>query len=183
MDAPFLTRITQAEFNRLVTLPENQDRQLELWNGEIVETMPSRLHSLIQSLLARLIGNFLDANPIGIVYTELQIDLEGEDYSPVPDVAVVLTSQGESDWHSALPFMPALVVEIQSPDQSDKFMRDKADYYSTHGCPLVITIYIKRTVEIRTQSDVKLLVPGDTLKCDPVLPGFSIEVASLFPPT
>jgi Uma2 family endonuclease len=183
MDAPILTRVTQAEFNRLLTLPENQDRQLELWNGEIIETMPSRLHSLIQSLLARLIGNYLAANPIGTVYTELQIDLESEDYSPVPDVAVVLNSQGESDWHSALPFMPALVVEIQSPDQSDKFMREKADFYSARGCPMVITIYIKRIVEVRILNDMKLLVTGDTLKCDPVLPGLSVEVASLFPPT
>ena len=181
MNAPTRARISPEEFNRILALPENQDRTLELWDGEILETMPSRLHSYIQILLGSMFVNYLTANPIGYAYTEFRIDIGDESYKLVPDITVALKEQGESDWYGSLPFMPALVVEIQSPDQSDRFMREKADYYVERGCRLVITIYLKRIVEVRTKTDLKLLVPGDTIDGGDVLPGFRVEVAALFP--
>ena len=183
MVAPTPIRISQEDFNHLLTLSENQNRQLELWDGLIIETMPSRLHAFIQNLFAALFFNYLQTHPIGYSYTEFRIEIEGEDYAPIPDVAVVMKERGETDWHSSLPFMPDLVVEIQSPNQSDKFMLDKANYYLQHGCQMIIIVYTKGIVEVFTPTKRDLLTPADTLDFSEVLPDLSIPVASIFPPT
>jgi len=179
--APEKIRITQVEFNRLLTQPEYQDRRLELWDGEIIETMPKLRHAFAQNLLARLFGNYFASNPIGLSFTELQIDLADEDYAPVPDVSVVLNTQGKLNWDENLPFMPVLVVEIQSRDQSDRFMREKGDWYIAHGCRMVIIVYLKPIVEVQTPTERKLLTIDDTLDGGDVLPGFSVAVATLYP--
>jgi len=179
--APEKLRITQGEFNRLLTQPEYQDRQLELWDGEIIETMPKLRHAFAQ---IKFVGWFLDyfkSNPIGQPFTELQIDLADEGYAPVPNVSVVLNTQGKLHWDENLPFMPVLVVEIQSPDQSDKFMREKGDWYIAHGCRMVIIVYLKPIVEVQTPTERKLLTIDDTLDGGDVLPGFSVAVATLYP--
>ncbi|MCC6612430.1 MAG: Uma2 family endonuclease [Anaerolineae bacterium] len=181
MSAPSQERISQAEFNRLVALPENQDRHLELWNGEIVETMPRRFHAIIQNLFAALFFNYLQQNPIGTSYTEFQIQLENEDYAPIPDVCIVLKERDEPAENDYLRIMPDLVVEIQSPGQSDQFMRDKADYYLQRGCRMVILVYEKPVVEALTPTTRALLLPGETLTGGDVLPDFSLEIARIFP--
>lgn len=181
MVAPDKVRITQSEFNRLLTQAEYWDRRLELWNGEILETMPKLRHSFAQGILIRLFGNYFDLNPIGHPFPELQIDLDDQDYAPVPDISVVLHSQGELDWDENLSFMPVLVVEIQSPDQSEKLMREKAAWYIAHGCRIVIIVYLKPIVEVQTPTDVKLLTIDDTLDGGDVLPGFTLPVRSIFP--
>lgn len=179
MIAPDRQRVTQAEFNRLLAQPEYGDRRVELWDGEIVEKMPKPRHSLIIGELFFLIRLFLQQHPIGTVMTEAQIEIPGEDYAPVPDLCFVSSEQGAWDKDSALPWMPALIVEVQSPGQTDQFMRDKADYYLKHGCQKVVTVYLKPIVEVRTATTTHLLVPGDMLALDDVLPGFSVPVADL----
>ncbi len=181
MTAPAQERITQAEFNRLLALPENQDRHLELWNGEIIETTPRRFHAIIQNLFAALFYNYLQKNPIGTSYTEFQIQLENEDYAPIPDVCIVLKERDELSANDFLRVMPDVVVEIQSPDQSDRFMQEKADYYLQRGCRMVILVYEKPVVEVLTPTTRDLLLPGDTLSGGDVLPDFSLEVARIFP--
>ncbi len=179
MIAPDKQRLTQADFNRLLMLPEYGDQRVELWDGEIVEKMPKPRHSLIIGELFFLIRLFLQTHPLGTVMTETQIEISGEDYAPIPDLCFVAADQGEWDKDTALPWMPRLIVEVQSPGQTDQFMRDKADYYLKHDCQKVITIYLKPIVEARTTTTTLLLVPGDTLDLGDVLPGFAIPVADL----
>jgi len=179
--APEKIRITQDEFLRMLELPENQDRQLELWDGEIIETMPKRLHAKRANLLNALFFNYLVRNPIGQTYSELQIVLEGEDYAPQPDVCFVTTERDDLDSNDFLRVIPDLVVEIQSPDQSDRFMREKGDWYIAHGCRMVIIVYLKPIVEVQTPTERKLLTIDDTLDGGDVLPGFSVAVATLYP--
>jgi Uma2 family endonuclease len=181
MVAPHKVRITQSEFNRLLTQPEFWDRRLELWNGEVLETQSKPRHSFAQSNLLWLFGNYFDLNPIGSPFSRLQVDLDDQDYAPVPDISVVLHSQGELDWDENLPFIPVLIVEIQSPDQSERLMREKAAWYIAHGYRLVIIVYRKPIVEVQTPTDVRLLTIDDTLDGGDVLPGFSVAVRKLYP--
>lgn len=182
MTAAHITRITQSDFETILARPENQDRQLELWDGEIIETVPRPLHGYMQNRFSFVFSLYLQTNPIGTVFTELQVSLPGTDYSPVPDVAFVSHARGPFDWERPLPFMPDLIVEIQSPGQSERFMAEKAQFYLTHGAQIVILVYLKRIIEVLTTDSRQLLVMGDTLPGDPVLPGFSVPVADLFPP-
>jgi Uma2 family endonuclease len=179
MIAPHKQRVTQSEFNRLLAQPEYADRRIELWDGEIVEKMPKPRHSLIIGELFFRLRLYLQAHPIGTAMTEAQIELPDEDYAPVPDMCFVANDQGEWDKDAALPWMPALIVEVQSPGQSDQFMRDKADYSLKHGCKQVVTVYLKPIIEVRTATTTQLLVPGDALEFGDLLPGFSLHVADL----
>jgi hypothetical protein len=125
---------------------------------------------------------YFQSHPIGYSYTEFQIDVDDEDYAPIPDVAVVLKERGETDWNSSLPFMADLVVEIQSTDQSDQFMLKKATYFVDHGCRMVVVVYRKGIIEVLTPTNRQLLTTADTLDFNDILPGLSISIASIFPP-
>jgi Uma2 family endonuclease len=178
---PEKVRITQAEFNRLRLQPEYRDRRVELWNGEIIDIMPTWGHGTRAAELIIEIGLYLRNNPIGVSGIEVQIELEDADYAPIPDLCVVMNRGDAIDPNEALPFMPDLVVEIQSPDQSDKFMREKAAWYVAHGCRMIITVFIKPIIEVLTPTDVRLLTLGDTLEGGDVLPGFKVAVEKLYP--
>jgi Uma2 family endonuclease len=78
--------------------------------------------------------------------------------------------------------MPDLAVEIKSPDDTVKELREKAAYYLANGARLVWLIYpAKHMVEVYTpDGDVEILVEGDLLTGGDVLPGFSLPVAEVF---
>ena len=99
----------------------------------------------------------------------------------LPDVSVRLSDQPPVR-RGAVPGMPHLAVEIKSPDDTYLSMRDNADYYVPHDCPIVWLVYPeKRIVEVYQHGkDIDLLVAGDTLSGGEVLPGFSLAVEVLF---
>ena len=183
MDFPTTLRTTAEDFLRIIALPENVDRRLELIDGEIVEKpMPRPLHGYIAMMLAHLLRTFIETHPLGQVLVETQYAVPGEVYAPIPDVSFVHVDQPAIAWNEAVPFMPALAIEIQSPGQSDKDMSDKAQYYLKHGARMVWIVYPDRKlVEVLSATDRHLLMATDTLGGGDVLPGFSVEITRLFP--
>jgi Uma2 family endonuclease len=177
------TRISVREFRRIAELPENRERKLELIAGEIMEKiMPKPLHGFVFHLVYMLLGKFLELNPLGHLLAEVQFEVPGEDYAPIPDIAFVSFQQPAFSLDKAIPFMPALAIEIQSPDQSDRAMTDKAGYYLKHGAQMVWLLYPDRKlVEVLTPTDRRLLTAEQTLDGGARLPGFSAEVKTLFP--
>jgi Uma2 family endonuclease len=88
-----------------------------------------------------------------------------------------------SELVKGLPFMPELIIEIQSPGQSKRIMAKKADYYIRHGCKIVVLAYpIERLIEMVTPLDRFFLQAGNTLDLGAVLPGFTLAVDTIFPP-
>jgi Uma2 family endonuclease len=120
-------------FENLVSLPENDGRKLELIKGEIVEEMPNPLHGLITMLLGKIFGYYFDDHPIGWALAEVRIKLPDESLNDlIPDVVVILAETRNilaDDLTQPFPFVPDLVIEIQSPGQSENFMIEKADLY------------------------------------------------------
>jgi len=174
--------ITTDVFERLLNKPENSDRLLELINGEIAEKMPTQLHALLASLFNTLLGIYVRSNPIGWVFSELRVKLPNDKLNDrIPDIAFVLKEGRVFDPNAPLSYMPDLVVEIQSPDQSDKFMLDKAQYYLANGTRMVWLVYPqKRLIEVLTPTDRRLLTEADTLEGGELLPGFSVSVKEIF---
>jgi Uma2 family endonuclease len=72
-----------------------------------------------------------------------------------------------------VPEMPDLAVEIKSPDDSVRQMRDKAAYYLANGAEMVWLVFpAQRLVEVYTPDDeVQILVEGDVLTAGDLLPG------------
>lgn len=80
--------------------------------------------------------------------------------------------------------MPELAIEVQSPEQSDKFMKDKGEYYVARGSKLVWLVYPQQQiVEVLTPTERHLLTVNDTLNGGDVLPGFSLAIRDIFPVT
>jgi Uma2 family endonuclease len=119
--------MTADEFEQVLSLPENADRLLELINGKMVEKVPTQLHAFIASLFNAVLFMYTQSNPIGRVFSDLRVKLPDDSENDlIPDIAFVLKAGRTFDPDVPLTYMPDLVIEIQSPGQSDKFMIDKA---------------------------------------------------------
>ncbi|MDZ4767751.1 MAG: Uma2 family endonuclease [Chloroflexota bacterium] len=175
-------RITVAEFERLIALPENADRKLEFFNGEIIEEMPDSLHASLGFHIATLLGDYLKVHPGGRGFVEPRIRLPDQsEHDVIPDVAFVRQERLEDIIRRApLHFVPDLCIEIQSEGQSRKLLRDKAAVYLAHSGQMVWLIYPdKKLVEWLTPDADEILFSDDVIDGGAVLPGFSVTVSAL----
>jgi Uma2 family endonuclease len=178
------TRLTVQEFDAFIALPENRDRRFELIDGEIIEkTMPTEQHAVLAVRWIMKLGRWIEEHHLGRLAVEPRhrptVDA---DFSCIPDIAFTSTARMlPLVTEGAVPQLPDLCIEIQSPDDSIKAMRAKKDDYLAHGVLMVILVFPKqRIIEVYTANDEQLLTMDDTLFGDPVLPGFSIAVKDLF---
>jgi Uma2 family endonuclease len=176
-------RMLSEEFLAFAELPENRDRKLELIAGEVIEKpMPKPMHGIVANIIAFLINLYLQKNPVGQLVIEVQYRVPGGDYAPIPDLSFISAEQPAFALDEVVPYMPALAIEIQSPDQPDKEMSDKANYYLQHGSRMVWILYPDRKlVEVLTLTTRRLLTADQTLDGGDVLPGFSTPVKDVFP--
>lgn len=173
---------TADAFEALTSQAENTDKLLELINGEIVEKAPTPLHALIASLFNAMLFLYVQQNPIGWVFSELRIRLSDDDLNDrLPDVALALKAGRTFEPDAPLTYVPDLVVEIQSPGQSDKFMIDKATFFLKNGGKMVWIVYpSKQLVEVLTLTDRQLLTEAGILDGGDLLPGFKLPVKDIF---
>jgi Uma2 family endonuclease len=103
----------------------------EYWDGEAVQkSRPTRLHSLIQEILVRLLGAMgYDAGQ------EITLKLDPA-YEPIPDVIAAEGAIG--DPYPTEPFEVA--IEILSPDDSFSRVLRKCRLYKTWGIRQVVVI-------------------------------------------
>ena len=82
----------------------------------------------------------------------------------------------------SVPHLPDIAIEIKSPDDTVKQLREKADYYLANGTQLVWLVYPhQRMVEVYSlDGDVEILFEDDLLTGGEVLPDFSMPVAEVF---
>lgn len=173
--------LTIEEFEQIADSPENADRILELINGEIVEKVGTEEHSYIQSLFARLLGNFADAHQLGIVLTEPRYRKPDDvRNSLLPDVAFRSLNRPLNK-KGSIPELPDLAIEVKSPEQSLRTLRNKVRYYITHGVKLVWLVNPEaQVVEVYTLEDEVTLGMNDVLTGGDVLPGFTLLVRDIF---
>lgn len=175
-------QITVEAFERLLRLPENRDRLLELIDGKIVEKMPTEEHGFIAAILATLLNNFVLPRKLGIVAVEARHRIPTDRRnSRLPDVSFRY-GNGPLVREGAVPRMPDLAIEIQSPDDTVKAMREKAAYYLANGVRLVWLIFPqKRYVEVyRPCAEMEIFFGRDLLDGGDLLPGFTLPVQELF---
>ncbi|MEO8398040.1 MAG: Uma2 family endonuclease, partial [Chloroflexota bacterium] len=81
----------------------------------------------------------------------------------------------------SVPQMPDLAIEILSPHQSLKTLREKAHYFLANGARLFwLVIPEKQLVEVYTPTDEFVLDVNDTLSGGDVLPEFTLPVRNIF---
>jgi Uma2 family endonuclease len=176
-------QLSHADYERLLALPENQGRRLELLHGEVVETMPTFFHGQIALAVAMAIRLYLLSQPVGQVSIEARYRPEdGSANDFIPDVSLIRDA-ARIPQEGPILGMPDLAVEILSPGQSEKYLLDKALLYLRYGAQVVWLIYpTKRLVEVLSSTERLLLREEDTLEGGALLPGFSTPVKALFTP-
>ncbi len=162
---------------------QHPDRRFELIHGEVVEKMPTQLHAYIVHVISGLLFIYLRAQPIGYALVEARFRVPDDDTNHrIPDLAYISRDKGPLRSQGAAPYMPDLAVEVQSPDQSDAFMVDKARYYLANGTRMVWLIYPdRRLAEVLTADTRHLLTEAGVIDGADLLPGFTLSVRELFP--
>jgi len=177
--------MTSTEFEAFLA---EADGLWELIHGEVIPKMLTEQHGVIAANIARHIGNFIEDEGIeGYLGVEIRHQKQGDVYNVrMPDVSFrfaknALVTQG------AVAQMPDFAVEIQSPDDDLRDMREKAEYYLRNGSQLVWLILPKtRIIEIRQLDDdggviVRQLKDTDMIDGDGIFVGLSLPVTKILP--
>ena len=99
-----------------------------------------------------------------------------------PDVAFLSAARIPENLRKASPVPPDLAVEVVSPSDKLYSVIEKAFIYLNAGTRLVWVIEpVAKTVTVyRSETDMTLLRPGDTLTGEDVVEGFACQVTALF---
>ncbi len=183
MAIPKQKSYTVDEFEAFIARPENQDRLFELIDGEIVEKMPTERHGFIAVNVSTELRVEVKRTEKGRVVAEVRHRTANDDYNArQPDISYYMDAERPIVDRGAVRQLPDLAVEIKSPDDSYRRMREKADYYLANGTKMVWLIYPeKRLVEVFTLGgDSQILDESDTLDCGDIIPGFKLAVRDIF---
>jgi Uma2 family endonuclease len=162
------------------------DGRAELVRGEVVPmSFPGGEHGVIAVRVAARLLSFVEANALGFVTAETGFILERDpDTVRGPDVAFVSYERlgGQAPPKKFWPFAPDLAVEVISPSQRPKGVREKVRSWFAAGTRQVWLLYpATRTIYVLSSpTDVQILGPDATLLGGDLLPGFSCPVAAFF---
>ena len=158
----------------------------ELARGELIMMTPAGdEHSRIEATVFLTIGNYVQAQRLGLTYTGDAGFLLEEDPDTVraPDVAFVRASRVSLRPHRGFfPGPPDLAVEIRSPDDRPEEIAAKIEEYLRMGVQVVWDVDPeKRTVVVhQSESEPRTYSENDTLTEPILLPGFEMPVKSMF---
>src|SRR5205809_1024464 len=130
-------KITVKEFERILAQPDNQDKLLELINGEIVEKMPTEKHGYVVLKIGGRLMDYVEEHDLGIVSTDAAHNLPTDEYNEyLPDISFISGKREMVD-EGAVRQMPDLAVEVKSPGNTIKGLREKANDYLLRGSKMV----------------------------------------------
>jgi len=165
------------------------DVLFEVVNGKRVEKNMGLLQTYIAGILYRALGPYCDQHDLGHAVIESMFKLSTSGNDRKPDVAFV--SYGK--WAKMRPIpqvnawavVPDLAVEVVSPHDKAFEILEKLHEYFDSGVQQVWHIYsnVQQVHMYDSPTAVRILTNADELSGDPVVPGFRMPVAKLFPPS
>lgn len=171
--------LTVEAFDTLMSQPPYRDQHLELIDGCLVEKpMPTEEHGAIVANLLFALMSYLRERRVGRVFTEARYKL-GERDVRQPDLVVRLSDDPVWKQGSA-PYIPDIAVEVQSPDDTIKGLRERAAYYLSAGVKaVVLALAAKQLVIVITPDDEQIYTPNETITLA-LLSGFALPVRDVF---
>ncbi len=166
---------------------DSQGVRGELIRGVFHEIMSSGVeHGKIAMKLGILLGIFIMPRKLGtLVASDVGVWLERDpDTVREPDIAYFSAARLPTDvritGYAEVP--PDLVVEIVSPSDTRRAVRDKARMWLSYGVALVWVVQPDtRTVDVYEPDQAAvMLTDNDTLDGAAVLPGFTCPISDLF---
>jgi Uma2 family endonuclease len=163
-----------------LTLPELEGEKMELIEGEVISVGRGQIpHEVVKKNLTRILVHWLAQNPMADLFPETMYQLD-EYNSLIPDLSILFPgriSPGSTGWIQAA---PELAIEVVSSETAAR-LEEKIELYFAHGSRSVWVVYPKQRV-IRifdANGQSRKFEQSQTLE-DPVLPGFSAPVSSIF---
>ncbi len=173
----------------LLSQADNDNPRYELIDGELNELSgPGGKHGRSATKFDRYLDVFAEERGLGIVTVEAGYHPHDDRNSlHMPDVAYISQENAPDPFPDKfVPAMPDLAVEIVSPNDSIRAIREKAQIYLLNGTKLVwIAMPATQSVEVwRMQADGsfanRILARSDSLSGEDVLPGFELDLSALF---
>lgn len=175
---------TAEEFWKYIDLPENDEKRLELEDGEIIDVGESRP---VNTVTASRIGYFLNAfvipHNLGYVTGADGGFKLGEKRVRIPDVGFISKARMPK-LPKRFGVAPDLAVEVVSEDED---IHRKAREYLTAGTKIVWAVYPnERTVyTMRLEADGTLTSTPHGIDAElnggAIIPGFKLPVRDIFP--
>jgi len=152
----------------------------ELVEGELIPlSSGTPLHARIRSRAERLIAAWLDMNPVGAVFVEIDCRLTPRTVRR-PDVSIFL-GRAATDFdpnRTPVPYAPTIAIEVLSPSEGIINVNRKSLEYLAAGCSEVWLLdSANDMILIQTNHGIRLLRGTDTLE-SPLLPGFADSVSA-----
>jgi Uma2 family endonuclease len=175
-------KLTYADYQDILELPDNADKVLELVDGEIVEKMASFEPSQIAGWFLTFINMYLLKNPIGRTSMSDGGYILDDENTLIPDVGYISNARMPDMPPREAPVPPDLAIEVKSPTDRKRTLRRKAEKYLAYGTKLVWLVFPEdQLVEVyTTDDDVKVFGMNDVLDGGDVLPGFTLAVKDVF---
>jgi Uma2 family endonuclease len=165
-------------------LPE-EEPALEYVDGEVVQKVsPKTWHSELQAEFTGQMRGFARPRRLAHVLPEHRSTYGGR--STVPDIAVYRWGRIPRDRRGRLvndvTIPPDIAVEIVSPDQSLRELIAKCRWYVANGVRIALILDPDDSTirDFRPDAEPVVLRAGDVLDLSDVLPGFTLDVGSLF---
>lgn len=169
----------------VVRLNDKKDCLCELVDGTLVRKTMGVFESNLAGKILTALNIYLATARTGLAFgADGMMRLIGNQVR-IPDVSFVANERLQQAGYprdAILTLAPDLAVEVISPGNTKKEMERKLDDYSTSGVRLVWYVYPKtRTVVSYTSPTASTtLGESDVLTGGDVLPGFTLELKSLF---
>lgn len=165
------------------------DRLFEIVKGQRVEKQMGIIQIALASFLQEELGKFCREHQLGRCYTEALFAIPGSGNDRKPDLGFVSYKTWPAD--RPLPDMnawaiaPDLTIEVISPTDKAFDAIAKVQEYFAGGVRQVWQVYsnIQQVWIFDSPTSIRILTRNDELIGDPIVPGFSLLVADLFPPT
>jgi Uma2 family endonuclease len=169
-------------------LLEIDDRPMpELVDGELLEREMGQKADAIAATIIYFLLRYVREHDLGLVnggQGSYQIFPDAPNKVRIPDVSFTrkarVPADGPAEGHGRV--APDLAVEVISPNDTAKDLTRKINDFLGAGIPLIWVVDPDtRTVQVfRLDGSAQNLKIGDFLDGEDILPGFRLEVASIF---
>jgi Uma2 family endonuclease len=174
--------------NDVIQFVEGDHKRLcELVDATLVEKPLGNRESIVAVFIATALQNFVASRKLGYVFGADAMMRTRPERIRLPDVSFIRAERLEGaagGWTAIFAGAPDLAVEVISPGNSKAEMQQKLEEYFAAGTSLVWYVYPKdQTVHVHTSADAAptILASDATLSGGDLLPGFSVQVRTLFP--
>lgn len=182
-----MTSTANLTLEEFLALPETKPG-CEYLNGRLMQkATPNVLHGIIQSLLGRVLGAYIQLHRLGISGSEIRCIFGPPGVEPrvvLPDYLFLAREHlAGLDLNGPIRRPPDLAAEILSPDDQLSDVHEKLDFYLANGVRLVWVIDPQRRTLTATAGvgQAMTLAEGEAVNGGEVLPGFACAVADLMP--